>query len=130
MAAAVADYQVKNPAQDKIKKEKGNLILELVGTPDILASVNGNFIKVGFAAESRDLSANARRKIAAKNLDFIVANDITEKNSGFGADNNKVTIISRDGTEEDLPLMSKRAVADRILDKVAGLLRPTTSGQS
>jgi len=122
MAAAVADYQPKTTAKTKIKKETPNLTLELVRTPDILAEVKGNFIKVGFAAESEDLVANARKKLQKKQLDLIVANDITDKESGFGADTNKVTIISRDGKAEKLPLMSKREVADKILDRVVELL--------
>jgi phosphopantothenoylcysteine decarboxylase/phosphopantothenate--cysteine ligase len=122
MAAAVADFQAAKIAGDKIKKEKGNLTLELVNTPDILSDVKGAFLKIGFAAESRDLIANARRKLEKKKLDLIIANDITEEESGFGADTNKVTLIGRDGTAESLPLLSKRAVADHILDKVVRLL--------
>jgi phosphopantothenoylcysteine decarboxylase / phosphopantothenate---cysteine ligase len=122
MAAAPADFRVKDIADHKIKKEKGNLHLELVNTPDILAEVKGNFIKVGFAAESHDLITNARLKIKNKHLDLIVANNILEAASGFGADTNKVILIGKDGALEDLPLMSKRAVADRILDRVVNLL--------
>jgi phosphopantothenoylcysteine decarboxylase/phosphopantothenate--cysteine ligase len=121
MAAAVADYQVAQVADQKIKKESGNLTLELVNTPDILAEVNGNFLKIGFAAESQDLIANARKKVEKKKLDLIVANNITEENSGFGSDTNKVTLIGKNGMPEELPVMSKRAVADRILDRVARL---------
>ena len=123
MAAAVADYQPKTTAKAKIKKEATqSLTIELVRTPDILAEVKGDFIRVGFAAESEDVVANARRKLQRKQLDFIVANDITEPESSFGADTNKVTIIDRKGKIEELPLLSKREVADRILDRVAGLL--------
>ncbi len=118
MAAAVADYQPKSAAKAKIKKESPSLTLELVRTPDILTEVKGNFLKVGFAAESEDIVANARQKLEKKQLDLIAANDITAPDSGFGADTNKVTLISRDGKVESLPLMSKREVADRILDKV------------
>ena len=78
MAAAVADYQVAKVAENKIKKEKGSFTLKLVNTPDILSEVEGNFLKIGFAAESQDLLANARKKVENKNLDLIVANDITE----------------------------------------------------
>ena len=123
MAAAVADYQPRSYATSKIKKESLSLTLELTRTPDILAEVKGNFLKVGFAAESKDLVANARKKLAQKGLDLIVANDITEPESGFGADTNKVTIINREGKVESLPLMTKREVAERILDRVVGLLR-------
>jgi phosphopantothenoylcysteine decarboxylase/phosphopantothenate--cysteine ligase len=122
MAAAVADYQPKTKAKSKIKKDSPNLSLELERTPDILGEVKGNFIKVGFAAESDDLIANAKKKLARKKLDLIVANDITDKKSGFGVDTNKVTLIDKKGKAEKLPLMSKREVADRILDRVVGLL--------
>jgi len=123
MAAAVADYQPEKTAKAKIKKEAPSLTLELIRTPDILAEVKGKFIRVGFAAESEDLVANAQRKLKQKQLDIIVANDITATGSGFGADTNKVTIIGKDGKAEDLPLMTKREVADRVLDSVAGLLK-------
>ncbi len=122
MAAAVADYQPETAAKAKIKRESPTLTLNLVKTLDILAEVKGDFIRVGFAAESEDLVANAQRKLKAKKLDLIVANDITDKDSGFGADTNKVTIIDKSGKVEELPLMSKREVADRVLDRVAGLL--------
>jgi phosphopantothenoylcysteine decarboxylase/phosphopantothenate--cysteine ligase len=122
MAAAVTDYQPRTVAKAKIKKEAPGLNLELVRTPDILAEVKGSFIRVGFAAESDDLVANAKKKLQKKQLDIIVANDITDKKSGFGVDTNKVTLIDKKGKVEKLPLMSKREVADRILDRVAGLL--------
>jgi phosphopantothenoylcysteine decarboxylase/phosphopantothenate--cysteine ligase len=123
MAAAVSDYQPKTAAKSKIKKESPELTLELVRTPDILAEVKGNFIKVGFAAESEDLVANAKKKLEEKQLDLIVANDITDKKSGFGVDTNKVILIDKQGKVEKLPLMSKREVADRILDRVVGMLK-------
>ena len=123
MAAAVADYQPKEVAKAKIKKETASLTLELVRTPDIISEVKGDFLRVGFAAESEDLVANARQKLEKKQLDLIVANDITDAKSGFGTDTNKVTIIDRDGKAEKLPLMSKREVADKILDKVVGMLK-------
>ena len=122
MAAAVADYQPKNVAEAKIKKETASLTLELVRTPDILAEVKGNFLKVGFAAESEDVVANARQKLEKKHLDLIAANDITDPTGGFDADTNQVTLIDRNGKVESLPLMSKREVADKILDRVVGLL--------
>ncbi len=123
MAAAVADYKPKNPAQSKIKKQSLELTLELVRTPDILSEVNGSFIKVGFAAESENMVANANQKLARKGIDLMVANDITEPESGFGADTNKVTIIDKQGYVESLTLMSKREAAERILDRVVGLLK-------
>jgi phosphopantothenoylcysteine decarboxylase/phosphopantothenate--cysteine ligase len=123
MAAAVTDYQPKVVARDKIKKDTPELKLKLVRTPDILAEVKGNFIKVGFAAESNDIIANAKKKLTSKKLDMIVANDITAADSGFGVDTNKVIIIDKKGKAEKLPLMSKREVADRILDGVVGLVK-------
>jgi len=122
MAAAVADYQSKAVAKAKIKKESPSLTLELIRTADILTEVKGDFLKVGFAAESEDIVANARQKLEKKQLDLIVANDITDADSGFGTDTNKVTIIDRDGKAESLPLLTKREVADRILNKVVELL--------
>jgi phosphopantothenoylcysteine decarboxylase/phosphopantothenate--cysteine ligase len=122
MAAAVADYQPKTTAKTKIKKESPSLTLELVRTPDILAEVKGDFLKIGFAAESEDVVANAKKKLEKKQLDLIVANDITDASSGFGVDTNKVTLIDKKGKAEKLPLMSKREVADKILDRVVGML--------
>lgn len=121
MAAAVADYQAARVAEEKIKKEGGNLTLNLVPTPDILSEVQGDFVKVGFAAESQDLLANARKKLERKKLDLIVANSIVGDTGAFGADTNKVTLLDKNSVPEDFPLMSKRAVADRILDKVVRL---------
>jgi phosphopantothenoylcysteine decarboxylase/phosphopantothenate--cysteine ligase len=120
----VADYMPKAPVGQKIKKETAGsgLTLELVRTPDILAEVKGSFIKVGFAAETENVVENARRKLESKKVDLFVANDVTAADSGFAVDTNRVTIISRDGKTESLPLMSKREVADRILDRVVGLM--------
>ncbi len=123
MAAAVADYQPKETAKTKIKKETPSLTLELVRTPDIISEVKGDFLRVGFAAESEDLVANATQKLEKKHLDLIVANDIIHAKSGFDVDTNKVTIIDRKGKTEKLPLLSKREVADKILDKVVGLIK-------
>ncbi len=123
MAAAVADYEVKSPAKDKIKKEAaGSLVLELLRTPDVISEGKGYFIKVGFAAESHDLVENARKKLIGKKLDLIVANDITRTDSGFGVDTNKVNILGPGDKVDDLPLMSKREVADKILDRVVEIL--------
>ncbi len=122
MAAAVADYRPENTATSKIKKDNTGLTLELVKTADILAETKGDFIKVGFAAESENLINNAKKKLKGKDLDLIIANDITDKDSGFGADTNKVTIIDKNGKVEELPLMSKREVADRVLNRVVGLI--------
>jgi phosphopantothenoylcysteine decarboxylase/phosphopantothenate--cysteine ligase len=125
MAAAVADYQTGEPLSQKVKRENTEgLSLSLVRTPDILAEVGRRpgLVKVGFAAESQDIVANARHKIEAKGLDLIAANDITARDAGFAADTNRVTLLDRDGGEEHLPLMPKYDVAWRILDRVAGLL--------
>jgi phosphopantothenoylcysteine decarboxylase / phosphopantothenate---cysteine ligase len=121
MAAAVADYQVKSISPEKIKKQEATLSLELIRTPDILSEVKGDFIKVGFAAESQDLLNNARQKLVKKRLDLIIANDITEEDSGFGKDMNRVTLIGKGGRTESLPLLPKREVADRILDRVISI---------
>ncbi|MBE0416005.1 MAG: bifunctional phosphopantothenoylcysteine decarboxylase/phosphopantothenate--cysteine ligase CoaBC, partial [Dehalococcoidia bacterium] len=122
MAAAPADFRPRATAESKIKKGAETLTLELVENPDILSEVKGNFVRVGFAAESENLVENARGKLKRKNLDLIVANDITATDSGFGADTNRVVIIDRSGKVESLPLLSKREVADRILDKVVRIL--------
>lgn len=124
MAAAVADYRPKSAVKQKIKKEAGgaDFSLEMVKTPDILAEVRGDFIRVGFAAETEDLVENARKKLKNKQLDLVAANDVTAADSGFGVDTNKVTLIDKDGKAEELPLMTKREVADRILDRVVGMM--------
>jgi len=122
MAAAVADYRPAKAVGEKIKKREAGLTLELELTEDILGSVKGDFVKVGFAAESSNLEENARQKLREKKLDLIVANDITVTGSGFGADSNQVTIIDREGRIDSLPLLPKQEVADKVLDKVAKLL--------
>jgi len=122
MAAAVADYRPLSVARDKIKKEGNRLTLELERTADILGSIKGEFIRVGFAAESSNLVENAKQKLQQKGLHLIVANDITASDSGFGANNNRVTIIDREDKIDSLPLLPKREVADRILDRVVALL--------
>jgi phosphopantothenoylcysteine decarboxylase/phosphopantothenate--cysteine ligase len=123
MAAAVADYRPVNRSAEKIKRRNlNNLKIELEHTPDILAQTKGNFLRVGFAAESQDLIANAREKLEHKQLDIIVANDITIEDSTFGSDNNQVVIIDRKGNVEELPLAAKTEVAHKILDKVITLL--------
>ncbi|MCX7670417.1 MAG: bifunctional phosphopantothenoylcysteine decarboxylase/phosphopantothenate--cysteine ligase CoaBC, partial [Anaerolineae bacterium] len=123
-AAAVADFRPAEAAAQKIKKTPGQdeLTLRLVRNPDILAEVAARraalgrpAVVVGFAAETQDLLANAAAKLTAKRLDLIVANDVTEPGAGFGADDNRVTLLFADGRQEALPLMSKRAVAQRVL---------------
>lgn len=122
MAAAVADYHSVQVAEGKIRRESETLTLELVKTADILGEVTGNIIKVGFAAESGDLIDRATEKLTRKQLDLIVANDITAEDSGFGTDTNRVTLIDRRGKVEELPLMHKYEVAHHILDRVVALL--------
>ena len=126
MAAAVADYQASEPVGEKIKREgREGLSLSLARTPDILAEVGtrAGLVKVGFAAESSDLLANAADKLKAKGLDLIAANDITATDAGFGADNNRVVLLDPAGGKEELPLMTKYEVAWRILDRVTALVR-------
>jgi phosphopantothenoylcysteine decarboxylase/phosphopantothenate--cysteine ligase len=122
MAAAVADYRSEKVCENKIKKADEALSLKLVKTPDILSEVKGNFVRVGFAAESENLVENAASKLREKKLDFIIANDITAKDGGFGSDTNRVTIIDSDERTEVLPLVTKREVADRILDRVKEII--------
>ncbi|MEE8347889.1 MAG: bifunctional phosphopantothenoylcysteine decarboxylase/phosphopantothenate--cysteine ligase CoaBC, partial [Dehalococcoidia bacterium] len=124
MAAAVADYQPAEAIGQKIKRSRESLSLHLVRTPDILAEVGRRrgLVRVGFAAESEELLANARRKLEEKDLELIVANDVTADGCGFGSDTNKVTIIDGQDTEE-LPLMPKYDVAARVLDRVAVLVK-------
>jgi len=123
MAAAPADYIPKNPAARKIKKGADKLTLELVKAPDILSGVKGNLLKIGFSAETENLIENTRKKLQDKKCDLFVANDVTKAGSGFDVDTNKVTLIDKNENVEELPLMSKREVADRVLDKVAELLK-------
>ncbi len=123
MAAAVSDYRVAIPATDKIKKSGGKLTLELVENEDFLLELPENFIKVGFAAETRNLLENARKKLTQKHLDFICANDVSAADSGFAVETNRVTIIDKTGETEELPLMPKREVADKILDKIIGWMK-------
>jgi len=123
MAAAVADYRPTETAGQKIKKTDDDLNISLAKTTDILKSAKGNFVRVGFAAESQNLVENAKAKVGSKNLDLIAANDITAEGSGFGSDTNKVTLIDRDLAVEELPLLSKYEVSNQILDRVKGLFK-------
>jgi len=126
MAAAVSDFRVENPAPIKIKKHGKKLVLELVRTEDFLLDLPDTFLKVGFAAETNDLMKNAEKKLKAKRLDFICANDVSAPDAGFAVDTNRVTMLFRDGRREELPLMSKREVAEKILDSVEGCLEQQT----
>jgi len=124
LAAAVADYRVANPADEKIKRGAEPMQLTLEPTADILASVakiKGERLVVGFAAETQNVAENARKKLTAKNADLIVANDVTAEGAGFDHDTNIVTMFARDGRDLPLPRMSKSEVADRILDEVLRL---------
>jgi phosphopantothenoylcysteine decarboxylase/phosphopantothenate--cysteine ligase len=124
MAAAVADYRPVKTADQKIKRQKAaSLTLELERTADILGSVKGAYLRVGFAAESGDLEANVKEKLARKKLDLIVGNDISAAGTGFGSDNNQVIIAGRDGKTEQTPLLPKADIADRILDRMVKLLK-------
>lgn len=123
-AAAVADYRPKQVSAQKVKKSDGDWILELERNPDILAWLGSHKqqqILVGFAAETNDVQQNALGKLKRKNLDFIAANDLTEQHSGFEKDTNKITLYGADGSILPLPVLSKEAVADRLLDQVLQL---------
>ncbi len=138
MAAAVADYRVEHPAAEKIKKEPGagGITLTLARNPDILADVDEalkqtrqsapgavrRLVRVGFAAETTNLEAYARAKLASKGLDLLVANDVSRTDSGFGAATNKVWLLHRSGQVEDLDVLPKEAVAGVIWDRVQILL--------
>ena len=126
MAAAPADFRPATLAGQKIKRGAGPLTLELEPTPDILVATRGQrragAVVVGFALETTDTDANARRKLAAKDLDLVVLNDATEAGAGFGVDTNRVTLIARNGASEALPLLPKGEVADAILDRVDTLI--------
>jgi len=126
MAAAVADYRPMAPRTQKIKRDSERLTLELEATPDILADVSGirgDRILVGFAAETGNVAENARKKLAAKAADLIVANDVSAEGAGFDLDTNIVTLYARDGREISLPRMTKLDVAQRVLDQVLEMRR-------
>jgi phosphopantothenoylcysteine decarboxylase/phosphopantothenate--cysteine ligase len=133
MAAAVADYRPQAFSPNKIKKTTDRLTISLEQNPDI-AQVLGQRkkkvqITVGFAAETNDLLENAQRKLINKNLDLIAANDVLAEGAGFEGDTNIVTLLDREGVCEQLPLLSKREVADRILDRVVGMIERGNSGK-
>ncbi|HBD09229.1 MAG TPA: bifunctional phosphopantothenoylcysteine decarboxylase/phosphopantothenate--cysteine ligase CoaBC [Syntrophobacteraceae bacterium] len=126
MAAAVGDYRPEKAAVHKIKKDEEQLEVTLVKNPDILAHLGqtktARQVLIGFAAETDNLIANATEKLHKKNLDFIVANDLTQRGAGFACDTNQVKILHRDGRSEDLPCLPKEEVAALILDRVESLL--------
>lgn len=126
-AAAVSDYRPEQIAEQKIKKGDGTMTLTLVKTPDILAELGNDkrahpCILVGFAAETEDLLKNAREKLKSKNLDMIVANDVSRKDAGFASETNVVKLIYSDGSMEDSPLMTKDEVAHLVLDRAKALM--------
>lgn len=128
MAAAVADFRPEISSQHKIKRSAGPPEIKLVANPDILIDLSNIKVKmprvnVGFAAESNDLLENAREKLVSKNLDLIVANDISAPDAGFEVDTNRVWLLERSGKQEQLPLMSKDEVARVILNRVVDLMK-------
>jgi phosphopantothenoylcysteine decarboxylase/phosphopantothenate--cysteine ligase len=129
MAAAVADFRPANVAIQKIKKKDGGLTLHLERTRDILAEIasqktagRGPVVTVGFAAETENLIENAHEKLERKKLDFIVANDVTAEDAGFGVDTNRVTILGRNQFIDTLPLISKIEVAEHVFDQIESVL--------
>ena len=129
MAAAVADFRVKQVAEHKLKKRDGIPQIELTAAPDILGEVarqRSAFkqlkVVVGFAAESRDFVENAIAKLSSKHLNLIAANDISAADAGFAVETNRITLLSADGSQETLPLMSKDEVAAILIGRLAGLL--------
>jgi phosphopantothenoylcysteine decarboxylase/phosphopantothenate--cysteine ligase len=131
MAAAVADYRPVRVPRKKIKKDQGGLsVIELENTPDILQLLRARKIKegigpkltVGFAAETENLLENARAKMESKDLDLIIANDISSQDSGIGADRNQVTLIWKDGSTRDYPLMDKSHLSEILIDHCADLM--------
>lgn len=127
-AAAVADYRPAQVAPQKLKKSEEDFTIELTRNPDILAELGrqkGNRLLVGFATETEDVFQNAARKLHSKNLDMIVANDVTQDGAGFAHDTNIVTLIDRSEKVETLPLMSKDEVAHAVYDRLLALKNGT-----
>ena len=123
-AAAIADYRPAYVAPQKIKKQEGNFSIEMTRNPDILAGLSpqkGNRLLIGFATETENVLQNAMRKLHKKNLDMIVANDVTQEGAGFAHDTNIVTLIDRSERMETLPLMSKDEVAHTVYDRLLTL---------
>ncbi len=130
-AAAVSDFRPKTSIGSKIKKCGASLSMELELNPDILAELGSRkgfkpVVLVGFAAETEDLIRHAQEKLEKKNLDMIVANDVTAPDAGFDADTNRVKILYRDHSVENVPLMSKQALADLLLDRARSLFEDST----
>jgi len=133
MAAAVADYRPVDASSKKLKRGKAPLDIRLEPNPDILRELgrrkNGKLL-VGFAAETEELIANATRKLHEKNLDLIVANDVTQAGGGFDGDTNIATIVDRSGASDSLSLMTKDELADRIYDHLLALKDKHSDGNS
>ena len=123
MAAAIGDFRPNIESNQKIKSDKEHLNLSLTKNPDILGTLKGSFIKVGFAAETQSLETNARKKMLEKDLDFIVANNVIEIDSGFGSDTNRVVILDKKGDISALPTLPKEEVAERILDRIVEIIQ-------
>jgi len=124
-SAAVADFRPAEPSPGKIKKDEAPESIALERNPDILAGLGarkGSRVLVGFAAESSDAAAEARRKLVAKNLDMVVANDITAPGLGFDSARNRVTLVTPQG-DEDLEEMDKRALARVLVDRLSAMMR-------
>lgn len=124
--AAVADYRPKTTYDHKVKKQPGDLVIELERTKDILFELGARKkeqVLVGFAAETDNVEEYARKKLFAKNADLIIANNVKAEGAGFGTDTNIVTLLKRDGTIRELPLMSKQAVSEKIIEEIALLLK-------
>lgn len=124
--AAVADYRPKTVYDHKVKKQPGDRVIELERTKDILSELGNrkeNQVLVGFAAETEKIGEYARKKLHSKNADMIVANNVKAAGAGFGTDTNIVTLYKRDGTETELPLMTKRQVAEKIIEEISYLLK-------
>ena len=133
-AAAVSDYRPREKAVQKIKKQKETQSIDLVRNPDILAELgekrgNSRCILVGFSAETEDLLTNATEKLRQKNLDMIVANDVSREDAGFESDTNLVKVIYRDGEMEEFPLMAKEEVADQLLERIKELWESRSSSR-
>ena len=134
MAAAVADFRPARPSGTKLKKDRGVPAVELEPTDDILAALGASKgpgqVLVGFAAETEDIEANALAKLRSKNLDVIVANDVSKQHVGFGHDTNEIVMFTAGGTRHHVPLTTKREAARAVLDVVVGLMgRPATGDE-
>ena len=127
MAAAVADYRPETSRSHKAKRTGEPLTITLVENEDVLRKIPRTLIKVGFAAETDNVLTNAEKKLASKNADLIVANDVSRPDSGFGADTNRVVILSKHNPPEPLPVLPKTEVAAAILERVVALVQTRSS---